>query len=56
MLAIEIAQPGGPEVLRPVTRETPVPSAGEVLIRVQAADAHRLLESGEIIGKIVLTT
>ena len=41
MLAIEIAHPGGPEVLRPVTRETPVPSTGEVLIRVQAAGVNR---------------
>ena len=41
MLAIEIGHPGGPEVLRPVNRETPVPAAGEVLIRVQAAGVNR---------------
>jgi putative PIG3 family NAD(P)H quinone oxidoreductase len=41
MLAIEIGQPGGPEVLRPVTRPTPVPAEGEVLIRVQAAGVNR---------------
>jgi NADPH:quinone reductase len=41
MIAIEIAQPGGPEVLRPVTRPTPTPAAGEVLIRVQAAGVNR---------------
>lgn len=41
MLAIEIAHPGGPEVLRPVDRDTPVPSAGEVLIRVAAAGVNR---------------
>jgi putative PIG3 family NAD(P)H quinone oxidoreductase len=41
MLAIEIAHPGGPEVLRPVERDTPVPSAGEVLIRVAAAGVNR---------------
>jgi putative PIG3 family NAD(P)H quinone oxidoreductase len=41
MIAIEIAQPGGPEVLRTVTRPTPAPAAGEVLIRVHAAGVNR---------------
>jgi NADPH:quinone reductase len=41
MLAIEIARPGGPDVLRPVNRDTPVPAAGEVLIRVHAAGVNR---------------
>ena len=41
MLAIEIARPGGPEVLRPVDRPTPVPAAGEVLICVHAAGVNR---------------
>ena len=41
MLAIEIARPGGPEVLRPVNRDMPVPSTGEVLIRVEAAGVNR---------------
>ena len=41
MLAIEIAGPGGPEVLRPVTRPVPVPRAGEVLVRVAAAGVNR---------------
>jgi NADPH2:quinone reductase len=41
MLAIEIAQPGGPEVLRPVRRPTPVPRAAEVLIAVAAAGVNR---------------
>lgn len=41
MAAIEIAEPGGPEVLRPTTRPTPRPGAGEVLIRVQAAGVNR---------------
>jgi NADPH2:quinone reductase len=40
MLAIEIAEPGGPEVLRPVTRPVPVPAVGEVLIRVAAAGVN----------------
>jgi putative PIG3 family NAD(P)H quinone oxidoreductase len=41
MRAIEIAQPGGPEVL--VVREYPVPepAAGEVLVRVRAAGVNR---------------
>jgi NADPH2:quinone reductase len=41
MLAIEIARPGGPDVLTPVTRSTPAPAAGEVLIRVYAAGVNR---------------
>lgn len=41
MRAIEISQPGGPEVLRPCERPRPVPGAGEVLIRVAAAGVNR---------------
>ncbi len=41
MTAIEIAEPGGPEVLRPVARPVPRPEADEVLIRVQAAGVNR---------------
>ena len=41
MLAIEISEPGGPEVLVPVERPTPVPAPGEVLIRVEAAGVNR---------------
>lgn len=41
MRAIEIAQPGGPQVLRVVERPVPVPSAGEVLIAVRAAGVCR---------------
>jgi len=41
MQAIEIAKPGGPEVLRPVERPRPVPGPGELLIRVQAAAVNR---------------
>jgi NADPH2:quinone reductase len=40
MLAIEIAEPGGPEVLRPMQRPTPQPAANEVLIRVAAAGVN----------------
>ena len=41
MRAIEISQPGGPEVLVPVDRPIPEPGAGEVLIKVAAAGINR---------------
>jgi putative PIG3 family NAD(P)H quinone oxidoreductase len=41
MLAVEIANFGGPEVLRAVPRPTPKPAAGEVLLRVRAAGVNR---------------
>jgi NADPH2:quinone reductase len=41
MTAIEISEPGGPEVLRPVDRPVPVPGPGEVLVRVAAAGVNR---------------
>ena len=41
MNAIEIAAPGGPEVLRLVRRPVPRPEAREVLIRVRAAGVNR---------------
>ena len=41
MIAIEIRAPGGPEVLAPVERPTPVPAPGEVLIKVTAAGVNR---------------
>jgi NADPH2:quinone reductase len=41
MRAIEITQPGAPEVLRPTTRPTPEPGPGEVLIKVSAAGVNR---------------
>ena len=41
MIAIEIREPGGPDVLRPVERPDPVPGPGEVLIRVAAAGINR---------------
>jgi len=41
MTAIEIAEPGGPEMLRPTTRPAPRPGAGEVLIAVRAAGVNR---------------
>ncbi len=41
MRAIEIAAPGGPEQLRLVSRPTPRPGAGEVLVEVAAAGVNR---------------
>lgn len=41
MKAIEISQPGEPEVLVLCERPTPVPAAGEVLIKVAAAGVNR---------------
>jgi NADPH:quinone reductase-like Zn-dependent oxidoreductase len=41
MTAIEVSQPGGPEVLVPVTRPVPTPVAGELLVRVAAAGVNR---------------
>ena len=40
MRAIEIAAPGGPEVLRPTERPVPQPAKGEVLIKVAAAGVN----------------
>ena len=41
MRVVEIAAPGGPEVLRLATRRVPKPGAGEILIRVRAAGVNR---------------
>jgi NADPH:quinone reductase len=41
MTAIEITAPGAPDVLKPCTRPVPIPSAGEVLIKVAAAGVNR---------------
>jgi putative PIG3 family NAD(P)H quinone oxidoreductase len=41
MAAIEIARPGGPEVLSPARRPRPSPAAGELLIEVEAAGVNR---------------
>ncbi len=41
MTAIEISEPGGPEVLRPVTRPCPRPAAGQVVVKVAAAGVNR---------------
>lgn len=41
MRAIEISNPGGPEVLKPCERPTPTPAPDEVLIRIAAAGVNR---------------
>jgi NADPH2:quinone reductase len=41
MTAIEIREPGPPQVLRPAQRPVPQPAPGEVLIRVAAAGINR---------------
>lgn len=41
MRAIEIAQAGGPEVLRPTTRPVPAPGSGEMLVRIAFAGVNR---------------
>ena len=41
MTAIVIREPGGPDVLVPVERPVPVPSPGEILVRVAAAGVNR---------------
>ncbi len=41
MIAIDPAEPGGPEVLRPVRRPVPRPGAGEILVKVAAAGVNR---------------
>ena len=41
MTAIEIREPGGPEVLTPVTRPVPHPGAGEILLKIAAAGVNR---------------
>ncbi len=41
MTAIEIREPGGPEVLVPARRPVPEPAEGEVLVRLAAAGVNR---------------
>jgi NADPH2:quinone reductase len=41
MTAIAISEPGGPEVLKPVTRPVPQPRASEILVKVAAAGVNR---------------
>ena len=41
MRAVEIAKPGGPEVLTPVERPVPSPKPNEILVKVAAAGVNR---------------
>ena len=41
MLAVEITEPGGPEVLKPTRTAVPAPASDEVLIAVHAAGVNR---------------
>jgi putative PIG3 family NAD(P)H quinone oxidoreductase len=41
MRAVEISQPGGPEVLKPVELPVPVPGHGQIVIRVAFAGVNR---------------
>ena len=41
MQAVEIAEPGGPDVLRLGERPVPVPRPGQVLIEVASAAGNR---------------
>ncbi len=41
MTAIEITEPGGPDVLKPATRPVPRPGLGQILIKVAAAGVNR---------------
>ena len=41
MRAVEIARPGGPDVLTPVTRPVPRPGTGEIVIAVDHAGVNR---------------
>ena len=41
MTAMAITEPGGPDVLKPVSRAVPVLGAGEILIKVAAAGVNR---------------
>ncbi|QPF84159.1 NAD(P)H-quinone oxidoreductase [Bradyrhizobium genosp. L] len=41
MTVVAISKPGGPEVLVPETRALPVPKAGEILVKVEAAGVNR---------------
>lgn len=41
MKAIEISQPGAPEVLVVAERPVPVPQAGQLLVKIAAAGVNR---------------
>lgn len=41
MRAVEISEPGGPEVLKEIKTALPIPKEGEVLVKVRAAGVNR---------------
>ncbi|MCB1492288.1 MAG: NAD(P)H-quinone oxidoreductase [Rhodobiaceae bacterium] len=41
MTAIDISEPGGPDVLKPIAAPLPVPADGQILIKVVAAGVNR---------------
>src|SRR5262245_31458042 len=41
MRAVEITQPGGPEVLKSASRPNPAPRANEIIVKVEAAGVNR---------------
>src|SRR5271165_5273629 len=41
MRAVTAVRPGGPDVLAVVARPRPIPQAGEILIKVEAAGVNR---------------
>ena len=41
MTAIEIREPGGPDVLTPIERPVPLPGPGQILLRVAASGVNR---------------
>lgn len=41
MRAVEISEPGGPEVLKPCTRPVPQPAAGQVVLKLAYAGVNR---------------
>ncbi|WP_047309256.1 NAD(P)H-quinone oxidoreductase [Rhodopseudomonas palustris] len=41
MTVVGISKPGGPEVLKPETRDVPAPGKGELLVKVAAAGVNR---------------
>jgi hypothetical protein len=61
MRAVVASRLGGPEVLELSEAPRPEPGSGQVLVRVHrvgvnfaAAEAHRLMESRQVVGKMLL--
>ncbi|MFJ8627013.1 NADP-dependent oxidoreductase [Kitasatospora sp. NPDC093550] len=54
MLAVAFEEPGGPEVLKVVERERPVPGPAEVLVRVHAAGVNPVDWKTRAVGALYL--